>query len=289
MSTAGTIEQWWAAGTVAPVKVDDAERAIFVRRMGSGPSVTLLHGFPSSSFDWAAVAADLANDYSLLMPDLLGFGASERPVGHQYSLHEQADLVEALWALEGITRTTLVAHDYAATVAQELLARRSEGRLGVELERVYLLNGGIYPDLHRAEPVQLALLDPGQGPAVSAAMTAEAIAQALKPTFAPTFDAEQSAEDIWLSNAKGEVNLHETIAYILDRRTHEQRWVTALETTDLPLTFVWGMLDPISGAHMIERVHARIPAATVIELPDVGHWPSIEAPQTVAATIRVAT
>jgi pimeloyl-ACP methyl ester carboxylesterase len=53
----------------------------------------------------------------------------------------------------------------------------------------------------------------------------------------------------------------------------------------VPLTFVWGMLDPISGAHMIERVHERIPRATVVELADVGHWPAIEAPEAVVEAI----
>ena len=111
--------------------------------------MTLLHGYPSSSHDWAKIAPQLAQRRLLLMPDFLGFGASDKPADHDYSLHEQADLVEALWAQEGITDTALVAHDYAVSVAQELLARRAEGRLAVDLARVTLMNGGIYPDLHR--------------------------------------------------------------------------------------------------------------------------------------------
>jgi hypothetical protein len=54
-----------------------------------------------------------------------------------------------MWQREAITETTLVAHDYAVTVVQELLARRDEGAVPVTLRAVYLLNGGLYPDLHR--------------------------------------------------------------------------------------------------------------------------------------------
>ena len=54
------------------------------------------------------------------------------------------------------------------SVAQELLARRGRGALAVELDGVHLLNGGVYPDLHRPQPVQTALLDPEQGPQISA-------------------------------------------------------------------------------------------------------------------------
>ena len=51
------------------------------------------------------------------------------------------------------------------------------------------------------------------------------------------------------------------------------------------MTFVWGDLDPVSGAHMIERVQERLPNATVIRLDDVGHWPLLEAPDVLAAAI----
>ena len=107
------IEAWWAAGEQMPITLGGAERAIFVRRLGAGSSMTLLHGFPSCSYDWATVAGPLAEHYALLLPDLLGFGASEKPTDHDYSIHEQADLVEALWAREGVTATTIVAHDYS--------------------------------------------------------------------------------------------------------------------------------------------------------------------------------
>jgi pimeloyl-ACP methyl ester carboxylesterase len=283
-----TIADWWAEGDVVRLALNGTERGIFCRSLGSGPSMTLLHGYPSSSYDWAAAAGSLSASHALLMPDLLGFGASDKPTDHAYSIHEQADLVEALWAREDIRETTLVTHDYADTVAQELLARRAEGRLTVDINGLFLLNGGIYPDLHRPEPIQRALLDPEQGPQISAAMTAELVTHALQPTFAPGFDLASTANDIWTASSRDHVNLHELISYITDRQVHERRWVDALESTDVPLTFLWGMLDPVSGAHMIERVHERIPRARVVELAHVGHWPAIEAPEVVLQAIAVA-
>jgi pimeloyl-ACP methyl ester carboxylesterase len=97
--------------------------------------------------------------------------------------------------------------------------------------------------------------------------------------------AAAASHDIWMATSRGHVNLHETIAYIPDRRAHERRWVDALESTDVPLNFIWGMLDPVSRAHMTARVHERIPAATVTQLDNVGHWPAIEAPDAVLTAI----
>ena len=64
-----------------------------------------------------------------------------------------------------------------------------------------------------------------------------------------------------------------------------ERWTGALESTDAPLAFVWGMLDPISGAHMAERIRERRPDAPLLALEDVGHWPQLEAPDRVAAAL----
>ena len=281
-------DDWWEEGETIALRFGDGEWDIFVRRMGSGPSMTLLHGFPSSSHDWAKIAPRLAESHALLMPDFLGFGGSARPENREYSIHEQADLVEALWRHEGVEATIVVAHDYAVSVTQELLARRAEGGLGVELERVVLLNGGLYPDLHRPEPVQVALLDPEQGPQVNAALTEELLIAAAKPTFGDGYDYESDAADIWAANARGPMIWHRLIRYILDRREHEERWVRALETTDVPLAFAWGMLDPVSGAHMAERIRARLPDAQFTALDDVGHWPPLEAPDRVLGAIEIA-
>ena len=282
-----TIEAWWAAGERVALELRATEREVFVRRLGEGPAMTLLHGFPSSSHDWARVAPLLADRHALLLPDFLGFGASDKPAEHDYALHEQADLVEALWAREGVRSTVLVAHDYAVSVTQELLARHAEGALAVELVAVHLLNGGLYPDLHRPEPIQTALLDPVQGPLISAQLTAEHLTFALAPTFPENFDATADSADIWqaLSRDAGQRIAHLLIGYMSDRVEHEQRWVTALQTTTVPLAFVWGMLDPISGAHVAERLRERLPQAPLTALHDVAHWPALEAPERVAAAI----
>lgn len=112
--------------------------------------------------------------------DLLGFGDSDKPPGHRYSLFEQADLVEEVWELLGVQGGALVAHDYGVTVAQELLAR------GARLDRVAFLNGGLYPDLHRPTDVQQALLSPG-GAKLAAALTPEraSLLRVPPPSYVP--------------------------------------------------------------------------------------------------------
>jgi pimeloyl-ACP methyl ester carboxylesterase len=287
MPTVTGIETWWSGGERLALALGGDERTIFVRRMGRGPLITLLHGFPSSSHDWAKLAPMLAEHHELLLFDFLGFGASEKPVDHDYSLQEQADLVEALWRREGVSSSVLLAHDYAVSVTQELLARRESGTLASELTGVYLLNGGLYPDLHRPLPTQTMLLDPEQGPQLSVAITGELFISGLQPTFAEGFDGTGEGAEMWraMSRENGQRNLHLLMRYITDRARYGDRWVGALEQTDVPIAFAWGMLDPVSGAHMAERIRERLPGAPFHAFDDVAHWPSLEAPQRVAAVV----
>jgi pimeloyl-ACP methyl ester carboxylesterase len=281
-----SIERWWSDGERVPLPLG-AQREIFVRRLGDGPGMTLLHGFPSSSHDWAKIAPALATRHSLLMPDFLGFGASEKPAEHDYSLHEQADLVEALWAREGVADTIIVAHDYAVSVTQELLARRAESALAVDVRAVHLLNGGLYPSVHRRQPTQEALLDPEQGPRIGELMNEQLLAAGIRPTFAEHYDAARDSAEMWraMNREHGERIGHLLIRYVTDRERHEARWVAALERTDVPLSFVWGMLDPVSGAHMAERISQRLPQAPLLALHDVAHWPQLEAPERVVEAL----
>jgi pimeloyl-ACP methyl ester carboxylesterase len=284
------VEDWWAGGERVELELGGQRRGIFVRRLGEGPHLTAIHGFPSSSHDWERASGLLAPQRELLLFDLLGFGASDKPADHAYTMHEQADLVEALWRRDGVRETTLLGHDYGVSVVQELLARAAEGRLATRIAGVHLLNGALYPDLHRPQPAQTALLDPEQGPKLSELLNEELFVASLKPTFAPGHDAAGDGAEIWRATARdgGSRIAHLLIAYIPDRERHRDRWVGALEATDVPTSFVWGMLDPVSGAHMAARVRERLPDAAFVELPHVAHWPPLEAPEQVADAVLAA-
>ena len=281
-----TFDEWLAGGRREAVLLGGREWQIFVRCGGSGPWCTLLHGFPTSSHDWHRIWSELCQRHRLLAFDFLGFGDSDKPADHQYSIAEQATLVEALWRRHGVASTALVAHDYGVSVAQELLARRDEGRLAGDLVTVVFLNGGLYPELHRPQPGQLLLLDPVHGPELGQRMGAETFATALAPTFGPAHrPSPEALHELWraVSRHGGHLIAHRLIQYIPDRERHRARWVGALERTAVPLHFLWGERDPVSGAHMAEGILRGRPDADLVRLADVGHWPQLEAPQRVLA------
>ena len=258
------------------------------------PTMTFCHGFPSASLDIAEVVGLLGDRVRTLALDLPGFGASDKPRpavdGHTYTIHAAADAVEALWAATGTTTTLLVVHDYSVSVAQELLARRAEGALRhpVGLTGVVWMNGGVYPDLHRPTAGQAMLIDPEHGAELAAAVDEAAFTSGIRVTWGErrAFP-DPVVHEIFRSMDEGDgvPLLHDLLHYVGDRRTHAERWRQALETTDLPMTFVWGLLDPVSGGHVLPRLVDHVPGGRIVALDDVGHWPLLEAPEVVADEI----
>jgi pimeloyl-ACP methyl ester carboxylesterase len=256
---------------------------IFHREEGpvDGPPVTLIHGFPTSSHDWSAVVPALVQaGHRVMTLDLLGFGASEKPKLHTYSIHEQADLVEALWSSLGIGQTALVAHDYGVSVAQELLAR-DPGRV----TRAAWLNGGLYPALNRPLAIQRLLHSP-LGKVLGPLSTERTFRMSMGKILGRPVG-EETLHDMWLalSAGGGRWVQHRLLEYIADRKVHAARWEAALESYPGPTLFIWGPADPVSGAPLLERLRARIPDAQFVVLdepPITGHYPQLENPEAVS-------
>ena len=268
--------------------IDGGQRAvlagweIFFRQDGpeDGRAVTLLHGFPTSSHDWADTVPGLfAAGHRVTTLDLLGFGASSKPRDHRYRIEEQASIVEALWARLGVTATALVAHDYGVTVAQELLARDPD-----RIERMVWLNGGLYADLYRPIPIQKLLLGPLGGVLASMA-TERSYRASLRQTLGRKVSKDH-LHQMWLStSANGGKHVQRALMrYIEDRRTNAARWQAANESYEGPALFVWGPADPISGGHVLPRLRERMTRAefaVLDEQPATGHYPHVENPTAV--------
>jgi pimeloyl-ACP methyl ester carboxylesterase len=284
----------WDAWRARADLIESDGLAVATYELGApdGKPITFLHGYPSSSLDIVPVADQLGGDWRVLALDFPGFGASAKPTEHRYSIAAAADAVEAMWAQRGTVSTVLLAHDYGASVGQELLARRQEGALEVPIDAVIWMNGGIYPDLHRPTDGQKFLLDPENGRAIAAAVGEELFVGGIKVTWGERHEMDVAEiHEMWRSMEDGDGSklMHDLLHYIEDRRQNAERWRAALEENGLPAGFAWGDLDPVSGAHMIERVEERLPDATIVRMADVGHWPLLEAPDVVADVVeRVA-
>ena len=249
---------------------------------GSGAPLLLIHGFPTASWDWHLLWQPLAERYRVIACDMLGFGDSAKPRGHDYRILEQADLQQALLEHLGVREPVhLLVHDYGNSVGQELLARHEEGAF--KLASLAFLNGGLFPETHRAVLSQKLLLSP-LGGFFGKLFDRRRLAQNFAKVFGPqTQPSEAELDAFWelIRHNDGPRVMHRLIHYILDRRQHRERWVAAMQRTAVPLRLIDGPEDPISGAHMVVRYRELIPRPDTVELPGIGHYPQVEAPEQV--------
>jgi pimeloyl-ACP methyl ester carboxylesterase len=253
----------------------------------TAPPLLVLHGFPTSSFDFHRVVDALAVDRRVVLFDMLGYGLSAKP-DLPYRLVGQADLAQALVTELGIDRLGLLTHDIGDTVGGELLARQIEGRWPVEVTDRVVTNGTLYMDLVQLSAGQQFLEALPDERLEAGVLTREAVIDGLAGTFSPAHrvsDSEVAAAWELIAADDGEQLLARHARYIDERRHNESRFTPPVVDHPSPLTIVWGIDDPIAVPAMADRLAAARPDARVVRLDGVGHYPMVEAPDRFVAAV----
>ncbi len=266
---------------------DYKSHQVFTVDEGAGEDMLLIHGFPTASWDWWKMWNTLTAKYRVLTLDMMGFGFSAKPRKYHYNIFDQADLIEQFLESKGVQKVKVLSHDYGDTVAQELLARfqnrKQQSQNGLKIESLCFLNGGLFPETHHALLIQKVLMSPFGG-IVGRLFTREKLGKNFKKVFGPnTQPTEKELDEFWtlVSNNGGKYVFHLLIRYIQERRDNRERWVSAIQKATIPIRLIDGVVDPVSGQHMVDRYRAIIPNPDVIELADIGHFPLVEAPNLV--------
>jgi pimeloyl-ACP methyl ester carboxylesterase len=261
---------------------------IFVRRHDGSPDapfVVLLHGYPSSSYDWRNVFdAITATGASVLAFDFLGFGLSDKPALPHYSLKAQADLVEQLIAGRP---ARLIGHDMGTSVTNELKARDIDGQLSFTIDAVLLFNGSMVLEKAHLTPSQKALRS-RIGPLVarfsSSRMFRLQFARIFSKSHPLTAD---EAADQWalLAHLGGNRIIDRLTYYLHERVEYASRWHGAIRDWPGRLELCWAGQDPVCVEAVLSAVRELRPAAPLTRWPELGHYPQIEDPVQVGSRL----
>jgi pimeloyl-ACP methyl ester carboxylesterase len=267
---------------------------VFYMTAGSGAYLLLVHGYPFSSFDWVRIWPTLSERFSLIAPDMLGMGFSTKPARYEYSVHDHADMHEALLAYLGVRECHVLAHDIGDSVAQELLARHELGEQTAapfQIKSITWLNGGLFNEAYTPRPIQKLLSTTPLGGLLARyrpvllpdSVMDRAVGEMFGPRTKPSPQLLEQFRQIMDYNDGRRVT-HKVGRFVLDRYRHRNRWVRAMRQTGVPMRMIDGPCDPNSGRHMAERYGELIPDPDVVMLDEaVGHWPQIEDPDGVLA------
>ncbi|XP_038667721.1 mesoderm-specific transcript homolog protein isoform X1 [Scyliorhinus canicula] len=305
-SLSPSLYSWRMVGTFFTFK----DHRIFYRdsmgAVGSSDIVILLHGFPTSSYDWHKIWEGLTLRFNRVIAlDFLGFGFSDKPRLHRYSIFEQADIVQRLMVELGLAqqKINILAHDYGDTVALELLYRSEQSKPGhLTINSLCLSNGGIFPETNHPRFIQKLLKDSGCfSPIFTRLMNYYFFTKGISAVFGPhTQPTNAEYWDMWTMVRVNDGNLvmDSLLQFINQRWKYRDRWVNALTSTSVPcmlnklcfilteMHLIYGPLDCVNPHPEFLDLYQQlfsfrklVPKSTVSVLDDhISHYPQLEDP-----------
>ena len=260
------------------------------------PSIVLLHGFPTSSYDYQKLWNLLRQENrfkSLITFDYLGYGFSDKPLNYEYSIFDMADMVDKLLIHLNTSSVYLVAHDVGDTVAQELLRRENLNKQNhFKIEKLILMNGGLFTDIYKATITQEILRTKYLKDVVSKYFFSFTV---FKYSFSKIFGSltrltDQNLLDFYncIRYNSGNLVIPLTIGYMHERFQYEEVWTDALNETSVPALFIYGPADPINPRNQFpQKIRKQLPNVKLSILSElVGHYPQFEDTFTVWELIK---
>ncbi|MFY0407232.1 alpha/beta fold hydrolase [Solicola sp. PLA-1-18] len=256
------------------------------RMAGEGPVLLLLHGLGCDSSTWLPVLPELSRHFTVLAPDLLGHGASDKPQG-DYSIAGYANGMRDLLTVLGIDRVTVVGHSFGGGVAMQFGYQFPE-----RTERICLVApGGLGAEV---SPLIRALTVPG-----AALVTAAAAAAPLRPFVRGTLRALAATGSSYTRDLGEVADVYSAMCDPDGRRairtvtSHVVDWRgQILSMTDraylaqlVPLCVVWGEQDHVIPARHAFTAATHVADSEVHVFADSGHFPHKDHPERFARTL----
>ena len=246
---------------------------------GEGPLLVLIHGITSSSASWEAVLPELAEHFTILAPDLLGHGQSDKPAG-DYSLGSHACLVRDLMLTLGHERATVVGHSLGGGVAMQVAYQFPElvGRL------VLVASGGLGREV---SPFLRAVTLPGSELVLPLIASRPMLGAGASVSRALGRIGLQAGSDL-AEIARGIASLNELgarRAFVHTARSVIDAGGQRVDARDrlylaeaVPSLLVWGGIDPIIPARHGRRAHELMPGSRLELFEHAGHFPHLDDP-----------
>jgi pimeloyl-ACP methyl ester carboxylesterase len=249
------------------------------RREGAGPALLLLHGIAGSSRTWRDVIPRLTGRFTVIAPDLMGHGLSEKPVG-DYSLGSFASGIRDLLDVLDIDHATVVGQSFGGGVAMQLAYQHPElcdrlvlvdsGGLGREVN--WALRFMTLPGSEYVMPVIFPKFVRNWGDSLFRSINDRGIRLSR---ITETWSAYAS-----LAESENRQAFARTIRAVIDPGGQT---VSAMDrlylAASMPTLIIWGDRDdiiPVSHAH---AAHEAIPGSRLVIIEGAGHFPQMEAPE----------
>ncbi len=241
---------------------------------GRGEPIILIHGIPTWGYLWHRLLPVLSPQHRVLVPDLVGFGFSDKGDRFDRSIHAQACMLEQWMDAMGIASATVIAHDIGGGVALRLATGSPE-----RVSKLCLLNNVCYDSWPIEAMLQMGHPETRRKLAASTLLTL--LGQALKQGFHSSPDDELMSG--LLAPYRTEVGKLSLIRNAASLNTNLTTELTPLlPRLRIPTRVLWGEDDGFQAVRFGERLARDIPQAELIRIKDARHFVMFDQPQAVA-------
>lgn len=299
-------EQWRVSGTyftwTSSLPQNQGRKVqVFYTCIGDStkPTIVMLHGFPTSGFDFRLVAHELEPDFRSCMLDFPGYGLSDKPAaGYQYTISEDAQLVwHFVTRVVPLQQFVLLSHDRGDSVALNLLQLvQAASAPPFRIAHRFLTNGNMYLPLASLTEFQKRMLDPATRAAAVKSVNANLLAGGMGQTnYTPPLkpdDPEVRALASLFGYQSGVEIIPATIQYLNERKRMEDGFLQALSRSTIPATIMWGVHDMVAPVRVGDYVFATalrsrsVPGAYWL-MPCAHHYVQHDQPSAMARIIRL--
>ena len=241
--------------------------------------ISFLHGYPTSSLDYAHLLDQIPEEYHVIAHDHLGFGASDKPTAHNYLISDQADFACELYNALGARNIHIVAHDYGTSVATEIIARNNEKQIDFNIKTMTLCNGSMLIDMAKLRIIQRLLKSRWTGNLVAHLSSGSTFHRNMKNIFYDkSLYHRDKMQPHWelLISGNGRNVLPKITRYIDQRYTFYSRWIGALQASELPFHILWAENDPVAVLDMASALDEMISDSELTTIQECGRYPMIE-------------
>lgn len=255
------------------------DRFISYIDQGEGQPVVLLHGIPTWGFLWRDIGPTLWHQHRVLIPDLAGFGYSDKRDCFDRSIASQAEMIDGWMEQLGIERAAVVAHDIGGGVALRLATLFPR-----RVERLCVINTVCYDSWPIEAMLQLG--HPSANRMLSASAAVTLLRQALKQGFART-PPDDVLEGL-LAPCRTEVGKLSMIRNAAALNTNlTTEIVHLLPRIGVPTLILWGEDDIFQLVKYGERLADDIPDAQIICIADARHFAMFDQFEKVVGHLKI--
>ncbi|MCU1312854.1 MAG: alpha/beta hydrolase [Acidobacteriaceae bacterium] len=250
---------------------------------GQGPSLLLLHGLLGTADAWGAATQRLATDSTILAPDALGIGGSDRVAGLDVSLTAAAERVVALMDAKDIPQTDIVGTSHGGSIALMLAARHPERVRSLILHAPANPFSDIADPLIRFYRTALGRRFASRLPAVPAGMQSLALGR----MYGDASRVRSGSLESYIRSLR----IPGTVDYvlsILDRWHEDMAELAAVlpKVRNVPALLLWGDRDRAVSLASGERLVGYFERASLLVIPGAGHLPHEEVPAAFSVAIN---